>query len=682
MSLPSTDQINVINDDAYSSAKSDIPAWKILIADDDEDVHSASKLALDDYRFMGRELEFFNAFSGKETIELLGREKDIAIILLDVVMETDDAGLIAVRKIREELFNREIRIILRTGQPGYAPEFEVINSYDINDYKTKSELTQSKLIATITTALRSYNQVIELKKARNDLRRITMFPERNPQSVCQLNLEGEVIYSNPGSKKLLEKFDIEGSDIRSIFPDNMKQTLNELRISNKESVTSEFSHGTGIIQVHIQFLRDLLFFNLYIEDVTEKKQLEKELFQSHKMQAVGHLTGGIAHDFNNIQAVILGYSNLAMEHIQASNDDKLKRYLSSIINSGERASRLVEEMLIFSRTNNDTGIIIEPEKVVNETVELLKGSLPSSLVINLLTANKVPNIFIDPIKLEQIIMNICINGRDAMNEVGQLDIKVQSLCMTDDLKEIPTVMSSLNSHRMDICFCKSKHTYTHSGNYAEISIRDTGTGISKERMDHIFDPFFTSKEVGKGTGLGLSIIHGIMQGANGHIIVETEEEKGTLFRFIFSEASNTEDKGLTNSEENEIISNQEHGRILLVDDEVSLLDCMEEFLESHGYDVIKSSNSTLALDMFSEEPEKFDLVITDQTMPKLTGTEFSKKLLKIRPDIPIILCTGYSELISEASAIEVGIRAYMKKPTDPAKLISNINEFILTSNKK
>jgi signal transduction histidine kinase/CheY-like chemotaxis protein len=669
-----TDKLVVI-DDEPSSNVSNFPSWKILIADDDEDVHLASQLALDDYHFMGKGLKIFNTYSAKDMIQLLKKEKDIAIIILDVVMESDEAGLTAVRQIREELHNKEIRIILRTGQPGFAPEYEIINSYDINDYKTKSELTQSKLLATITTALRSYKQIIELREIQNELRRINMFPDRNPQPVCQLDLQGNVIYANPGSKKLLKKFNIVSDDVSLLFPANIQDILAELRGTTKEHLTSEYKYGKGIFQCHVQYLRDISFFNLYIVEITERKKLEKELLISQKMQTVGLLTGGIAHDFNNIQGIILGYSNIAMKHIKALNDDQLENYLNAIISSSERASKLVNEMLLFSRIGDETASAVEVGKIINDVVGLLKGSLPTSMFINVSIADDLPFIFIDPIQLEQIIMNICINGRDAMNEVGELDIKVKPLSITTSQEEIPCAMQSQNSERTDVCFCEEKHLDKNNGEYVEVAIKDTGTGILKENLEHIFEPFFTTKDVGKGTGLGLSMIHGIIKSANGHIIVETEEGNGTLFRFIFKGVEATVENESISHADNKVIL-QEGGLILLVDDEPALLDCTEDFLISNGYEVKKSISSEQALNMFNEMPEAFDLVITDQTMPVMTGVELSKNILKIRPDIPIILCTGHSVLVNESSAIELGISSYLSKPTDPNLLLSEIHKHL------
>jgi hemerythrin-like metal-binding protein/PAS domain S-box-containing protein len=425
----------------------------------------------------------------------------------------------------------------------------------------------------------------------------------------------------------------------------------------------------------------------FVEDITDRKQaeeeriqLEQQLVQSRKMEAVGQLTGGIAHDFNNILASVLGFSQLARDKILDMGDDKLERYLKEVIKAGERGSKLVDEMLLFSRTGamteTITSVINDVNDIVQDSVGFLKGMLPSSIEISMTCGKEIPSIQIDPIHLEQMLMNLCINAMHAMHEEGALNIEVQKLHVEKGQGGIPSAISGNKGERIDVCFCYEEHSQHHTGDYVEISVRDTGSGISSEKLEHIFEPFYTTKEVGKGTGMGLSTLHGIMQGAKGHIIVETVEGKGTLFRLLFKACESTTTGESTTAAEVEISISRVCGRVLLVDDEEAILDFTEEVLSNNGYEVIKSVNGEEALSLFQEGPEKIDLVITDQTMPKLTGVNLSKKLLEIRPDIPIILCTGYSKLVDEEKAKAVGIRSYLKKPIDTNQLLKTINELI------
>jgi PAS domain S-box-containing protein len=409
------------------------------------------------------------------------------------------------------------------------------------------------------------------------------------------------------------------------------------------------------------------------EDITHNKQLENQLVQSQKMEAVGQLSGGIAHDFNNILTSVLGYAYMMEETLLNQNDDTIKRYLNQVIKGGVRAQKLVEDMLLFSRKGLDTAEVVSVNTVLQDTIRLMKGSLPSS--INIITNVDKENLFIliDPIQLEQIIMNLSINARDAMHEVGELMIDVQRLSIVESQKKFSNYLNGSKCERIDMCFCKDIYTDNHAGEYVEISVKDTGGGISKEMLTHVFEPFYTNKEVGKGTGMGLAIVHGIMQNVNGHIILETEENNGTVFRLLFNLYSKIETDKVANTMENITSVKHDDASILLVDDELSVLDFMGDVLSNKGHTVTKCVNGEEALTIFRESSEKFDLVITDQTMPRITGSKLSKHLFEINPDIPIIICTGYSEKINETQAKAIGIQAYLNKPITPDQLLKAVD---------
>ncbi len=273
-------------------------------------------------------------------------------------------------------------------------------------------------------------------------------------------------------------------------------------------------------------------------------------------------------------------------------------------------------------------------------------------------------------------MNLCINARDAMDEVGTLTIDIQTLSIAADQNDIPNVIANNSGERIDVCFCGDGHTSLHTGDYVEVSMKDTGSGMSKKKLARIFEPFYTTKDVGKGTGMGLASAHGIMQDAKGHIIVETEVGKGTIFRLLFKACERRKARRAFTTVEDDTPVRNGSGCILMVDDEDTVLTFMEEMLSNNGYEVKTSVNGEHALNLFQEAPDKYDLVITDQTMPKMTGVDLSKQILDIRSDIPIILCTGYSGLINEMQAKAIGIRAYLKKPTDTKKMLRVIDELL------
>jgi PAS domain S-box-containing protein len=406
----------------------------------------------------------------------------------------------------------------------------------------------------------------------------------------------------------------------------------------------------------------------------ERIKLEQQLVQSQKMDAVGQLAAGIAHDFNNILASVLGFSQLAQKMVKGQRNYRLENFLEHITKAGYRGKKIVSQMLLLSRSDVESKTVISINNIVQNTVNLLMGSLPSTIHINVKIDKDIPSILIDPIQLEQILMNLCINARDAMNEVGKLDIEIHTLQLEEGQKEIANLTPGDKVERIDACFFEESNSTTQTNNFVELLVRDSGVGIPGEKLKHIFEPFYTTKEVGKGTGLGLFMVHGIMQDARGHIIVETEKDKGTLFRLLFRAHELTKPVSTMPEVHDEISGHKGSGCILVVDDEDSLLEYMDEMLSDYGYEVIRSENGGAALTLFQKNPNKFDMVITDQTMPIISGIELSRRILNIRPNIPIILCTGHSELVNETQAKEIGICAYLEKPIEPINLLQVITE--------
>lgn len=395
----------------------------------------------------------------------------------------------------------------------------------------------------------------------------------------------------------------------------------------------------------------------------ERQQLEQKLFQSQKMEAIGQLTGGIAHDFNNILASILGYTNLAIKRCVQDKESKLANYLDEIRHGGERARDLIEQMMTYSRVIPGVALNIDLQPVVEQSLRLLRPTLPSNIDIYTGFAELTPKINFDPAQLEQIIMNLCINARDAIEASGSIDIDVETA----------------SYHEQS---CVSCHDVI-SGDFVILSVRDSGTGIDIEMYNRIFEPFFTTKEVGRGTGMGLSMVHGIMHEFGGHIFVDSTVGEGTAFVLLFPiiDTEFNESEIHVQAEENELDAEHRAGVIMVVDDEPSVANYMGELLGSHGYEVIVMTDSLLALDTFRMAPKDIDIVITDQTMPGITGLELARELLSLRPDMPIIISTGFSGVLNEEVAEEEGIRAYFNKPVDSYALLNKINN-ILSSTEK
>lgn len=372
-------------------------------------------------------------------------------------------------------------------------------------------------------------------------------------------------------------------------------------------------------------------------DITDEKKLEGHLRQVQKMEAIGTLAGGIAHDFNNILSAVIGYTEMAFA--EANIGERLQGYLEHIRKAGERASHLVKQILAFSRRQEQERkpVLIAP--IIEEGIKMLRSSLPSTIQINQ-NIVKVPTMILaDSTQVHQVLMNLCTNAAHAMRENGGiLDILV-------------------TRERVD--FARELHPFDlAAGDYVKLSVIDTGCGIDASIQERIFDPFFTTKGQGGGTGLGLSIVYGIVRDHGGAIDITSTPGKGTTFSMYFPLADMKEQ--LPEQAHEKVFPGSE--RILFVDDEEALVELGNIMLTSIGYRVTPKTSSIEALKEFSAAPHNFDLVITDMTMPYMRGDNFARELLKLRPDIPIILCTGFNDLISEEKAKSLGIRRFVTKP--------------------
>jgi len=393
-------------------------------------------------------------------------------------------------------------------------------------------------------------------------------------------------------------------------------------------------------------------------DITEIKQAEKEharlnseLQQSQKMESLGHLTGGIAHDFNNLLGIINGYAGLAQDILLKQGESKLAEYVRNIHEAGARATALVAQMLSFSRGDQNENIPTQFAPLIKDEIKMLRSTLPSTIEIKSHIDPNLPDVLMNPTQLHQILMNLSINARDAMNGVGELTIRLKM------------------AHDLDI-----ESTVSHKpvkGDWVELCVNDTGSGIDSETIKNIFNPFFTTKEIGKGTGMGLSVIYRIMEDHGGHIMLDSELGKGSSFCMLFppflGDAANQ--SGL--EQEPVEIPEGDGSEILVVDDEPMLAIHMSELVKNHGYEAFVVTDSTEALEIFKQDPDRFSMLITDQTMPKMTGAELISELRKIRPKLPVIMCSGFSDKIDPKGASELNI-FYIDKPVDVKKLLLKI----------
>jgi len=374
-------------------------------------------------------------------------------------------------------------------------------------------------------------------------------------------------------------------------------------------------------------------------DITQTRQLEARLRQAQKLEAVGTLAGGIAHDFNNILGAILGYSELTLLENNRGCFDRIDHNMTQVVHACRRAKELIKQVLAVSRKSEQNRHYIELQPIIKETLQLIRATLPSTIEIQHYIDPAADCVLADATQIHQIVMNMCTNAAHAMeSRGGVLEIELNRVQLTEqEISQYPGVTS---------------------GAFVRLMFKDSGCGMTHEILDKIFDPYFTTKEKSKGSGLGLAVVNGIVKSYDGFIYVESKPGTGSRFE-IFIPAHPGEKMEKT---EKTPVFSRGNERILFVDDEKSITEVSQYALEQLGYQVTAVTNSLEALDIFSKAPGNFDLVITDLTMPNLTGDKLALKMMDIRPDIPVIMCTGYSETITRNEALDMGIREFLQKP--------------------
>ncbi len=400
-------------------------------------------------------------------------------------------------------------------------------------------------------------------------------------------------------------------------------------------------------------------FNIVIRDISEridaekeKLSIERQLQRAHRMEAIGTLAGGIAHDFNNILSAIMGYAEL-MQIQNTNQDEKWRSHLEQIQMASSRAKNLVHQILAFSRQTDTSKKPIAVKPIVKEALQLLRAAIPANIEINQKISAEEDTVNADPVQIHQVIMNLCTNASQAMAEKGgEMEIGLSNV--------------HLNA---DIAF---KHLGLEPGDYLEIAVKDIGYGIAPEVMENIFNPYFTTKQLGEGTGLGLSVVHGIVKKHQGSMMVDSTVGKGSTFKVYLPLAH--EGAEVVEVSASKIQTGTE--RILVVDDEPAILDIYSEMLNFLGYRTESRTSSLEALSLFTAKPDYFDVVITDMAMPNMTGTELAEKITRVAPGFPIIMSTGYSTRIDKEKIEAIGIKGFLMKPVVMAELSREIRRVL------
>lgn len=416
---------------------------------------------------------------------------------------------------------------------------------------------------------------------------------------------------------------------------------NEMSIGLKKNLLYEQ------VQQHADALKQSL---LRIEEgEAERLHLQQHLQRAQKMEAIGTLASGIAHDFNNILGAVIGYTELAL--LDTAPEAPSRKKLDMVLTASDRAKDLIKQILAFSRQSDEELKPIRISHVIEEVLKFMRASLPATIEIHQSTFAEMDNILADPVQIQQVLMNLCTNALHAMREHGgRLDVNL-SPAMVESRNPIP-------------------HPDLKFGKYAKVTVKDTGHGISPAAMEKIFEPYFTTKGKGVGTGLGLAVVHGIVRKHGGAITVRSEPGTGTEFDLYFPT--------IPAGKLPEIIAPEKlatgHEHILLVDDEQYLVDICRQMVEFLGYTVETRTSSMDALALFREQSDRFDLVITDLTMPGMTGDKLAAEILRIQPEIPIVLCSGYGEQLLEDKARAIGIKDFVRKPILLSRLARSIRE--------
>ena len=446
--------------------------------------------------------------------------------------------------------------------------------------------------------------------------------------------------------------ELAASTIRSQTTGTARVPLRYHRRSDGSTFPVEIATNTFDLGGRPTILAAIRDISARVEQEESARRLEAQLRQAQKMEAIGHLSGGIAHDFNNILTSIMGYIALAGDRPGVRADEKLDRYLDQALSAVRRARDLIQQMLTFSRGQRGEPRPVMLGPLLASATKLLRSTLPSTTELDTQVARDLPSVMLDPVHLEQVLLNLCINARDAMQGTGTIAITAKAVDAAEDV-------------------CASCRQPV-AGRFVEIAVRDNGPGIAPEVLERMFEPFFTTKDVGKGSGMGLSTVHGIVHEYGGHVCLDTTLGQGTEFRVMLlplttaaGECAPAEDPATATGSERAKLD----GHVLVVDDEESVGEVIGEMLESWGLEAKVMRSPVEAERWFLRNPQRIDLVLTDQTMPRVTGLELAQRLTLVRPDLPVLLYTGHGTNITTQQATRSGICALLAKPVEPAALL-------------
>jgi len=501
-------------------------------------------------------------------------------------------------------------------------------------------------------ALGIFRDITAVKEAEAELKRLSTAIEQASDSILVADVAGTILYANPATERLLgiSPAEIKGQKIIDLNYGEADKSLYQERwheVIEGKPTSGRMSHRhadgrTGQADTTLSPVRDdegvVQFVVVTSRDVTREAELETQLRHSQKMEAIGVLAGGIAHDFNNLLMPILGFSELAQDRV-GEDQPKMASYLGEIHKAGRRAAELVSQILLFSRQAEQVKEPVELKPIVKECLKLMRSAIPTTILIEARVQEDCGAVLADPSQIHQVVMNLCTNAYQAMRGLGgRLEV---SLDRYGSMDPVQTIGGDLPA-----------------GDYVRLRITDTGCGMGPETQKQIFLPFFTTKKVGEGTGLGLSIVHGIVTDCGGGITLESEVGRGSTFTVYLPSIDRREVGNLAPCQGAATGSE----RIMVVDDEVPIGQMLGDALQMLGYRVSVFQDSREALSDFQMKPEAYDLLLTDFSMPGITGSELAGCIWETHPGFPVLLMTGYTDDLDEAKAIKLGFANLLRKP--------------------